>query len=140
LAAAKQLAATNDWEVILACRSKELGIAAKSSFLSGSENVSVMELDLSDLHAVQQFAKKWGERRVDCLALNAGIHTGSRLAPLLSVDGHELTIATNHVGHFYLTELLRKNIELSKNGRIVYVASSRKLFPESGLIASPNVL
>jgi protochlorophyllide reductase len=126
LAAAKHLAATNEWDIILACRSKELGIAARNTFESGADNVSVMSLDLSDLRSVQQFAKTWGDRPVDSLALNAGIHTGNRRAPLLSADGHELTVATNHIGHFYLTELLRRNLELSKNGRIVYVSSSRK--------------
>jgi protochlorophyllide reductase len=126
LAAAKQLAETNEWDIILACRSKELGIAAKESIISGAQNVSVMPLDLSDVCSVRQFAKSWGDRKVDCLALNAGIHTGGRREPLLSKDGHELTVATNHIGHFYLTELLRRNIELSKNGRVVYVTSSRK--------------
>ena len=127
LSAARRLAATNKWNVVLACRSIELANAAKQSIMEGSENVSVAQLDLADLKSVRNFSHQWGRKTIDCLALNAGLHTGSRTIPLRSAQGYELTVATNHIGHFYLTKLLLGNLQRSENGRIVVVASSGML-------------
>lgn len=41
--------------------------------------------------------------RIHVLINNAGISTGVRQ---LSPDGHEMTFAVNHLGHFLLTKLL----------------------------------
>jgi protochlorophyllide reductase len=74
--------------------------------------------------------KKLGNKSIDALALNAGIQTSTsglggkekELKPKLTAQGHELTVGTNHVGHFLLMKLLMRNIN-SDNGRIVYVGS-----------------
>jgi protochlorophyllide reductase len=126
LAAAKQLAATGRWNVVLACRSISNAQDALSRFEVGTENVTVMPLDLADLSSVANFAATWGGRSIDCLALNAGVHTGSRSTPLYTTDGYELTVGTNHIGHFFLAKLLLPNLQRSSAGRIVYVASSCK--------------
>jgi protochlorophyllide reductase len=130
LAAAKQLAATGRWNVVLACRSLVQAEEAIKGITDGREYVSAVELDLSKLASVRRFTSLWGDRSLHCLALNAGIHGGSKTMPEWSEDGYELTVATNHIGHFLLTSLLRKNVEKARAGRIVYVASSRK-FPAS---------
>lgn len=125
-AAAKLLAATNEWNVVIACRSVDRAEAATLSMEHGANNVEVLHLDLSDLQSVKRFAKRWGTRRLDCLALNAGIHTGNTSTPKRSAQGFEATVGTNHIGHFYLTQLLLKNVERAKEGRIIYTASSGK--------------
>lgn len=38
-------------------------------------------------------------------------------------SGIELTLATNHFGHFYLTHLLYPYMEFAKNTRIINVSS-----------------
>jgi len=124
LAAAKELAATGRWNIVLACRSLEKANMAMDSISNGKENVEARQLDLSDLKSVEKFSREWGNRQLDCLALNAGVHTGYRTVPLHSKQGYELTVATNHIGHFHLTELLRKKRGMARTGRIVYVASS----------------
>jgi len=127
LAAAKILSETDRWEVVIACRSEEKAHAARQSLGKSAENVEVCHLDLSDLNSVKDYAVRWGNRRLDCLALNAGIHTGRRHAPLRSTQGYETTVATNHLGHFKLMKLLLPNVEKTK-GRIVVVGSSGMCF------------
>ena len=125
--AAKQLASTNDYTVIFACRSKERAQKALETLKSGAENIEIRELDLADLKSVRKFADSWGNKPIDCLALNAGIQTGSTKIPMRSAQGYEMTVATNHLGHFLLTNLLLKNVKLSPAGRVVVVGSGGKI-------------
>ena len=123
LSAARILAATNEWNIIFACRSIERGQQAIKTITKGSENIQLYQLDLSDLNSVKSFAKQWGSQPIDCLALNAGISASNKI-PSYSAQGYESTIATNHIGHFYLMNLLLSNVHKSKNGRIVIVGSN----------------
>ena len=128
--AAKSLASTNEWEVILACRDEARGLSALQQITQGRENCKLMTLDLADLNSVKNFVKKLGNKSIDALALNAGIQTSTsglggkekELKPKLTAQGHELTVGTNHIGHFLLMKLLMPNIN-NDNGRIVYVGS-----------------
>lgn len=124
LAAVKELAATNKWNIVMACRSIEQAQAAKETIVNGAENVIVAHLDLADLSSIDQFVKDWGSKTIDCLALNAGVHSGNRKTPLRTKDGFEMTVGTNHIGHFHLTTQLVENVKKSEDGRIVFVASS----------------
>jgi NAD(P)-dependent dehydrogenase (short-subunit alcohol dehydrogenase family) len=72
LAAIKSLAATDDWNIVMACRSTERAEAAKK-MIKNSQNIEVCELDLSDLKSVKKFAAGWGSRPLHVLACNAGI-------------------------------------------------------------------
>lgn len=71
--------------------------------------LELIELDVSSLASVQAFAdqlkKSIGSGKISGLALNAGIQItdGTRT----SVDGYELTFATNVLGHAVLFEKLR---------------------------------
>ena len=70
-----------DYDIVLACRSIDLGEEAKSRMMkaagtSGGSKVEVMELDLADLNSVSTFIKNWGNRPLDVLCLNAGIQVG----------------------------------------------------------------
>lgn len=69
-----------------------------------------MELDLSSLNSVRQFAAKVNkqESRLDVLVNNAGV--ANTFGKKVTEDGLELTMATNQYGPFLLTHLLlRKN-------------------------------
>ena len=82
--------------------------------------VEVVPCDLADLSSVRAAARAVRARclRIDRLINNAGIvSTRHRL----SVDGHELTFATNHLGPFLLTRLLLP--ALTPAARIINVAS-----------------
>lgn len=61
------------------------------------------------------------EAKIDVLVLNAGI--AQSFKKYQSVDGIELTMATNHYGPFLLTHLLIDLIKKSEQGRIIVVSS-----------------
>lgn len=89
---------------------------------TGNENVHLGIADLSSLASVRDFATRFlaRERRLDVLVNNAGVLLPERK---LSVDGIELSFATNVVGPFLLTGLLIPLLEASAPSRIVNVSS-----------------
>ena len=88
--------------VILAVRNTELGEqrAAEISGVGGS--TTVLKLDLADLSSVRAFADQL-DGHVDILINNAGALTDRRID---TVDGFEMTLGTNLLGPFALTNLL----------------------------------
>jgi NAD(P)-dependent dehydrogenase (short-subunit alcohol dehydrogenase family) len=104
--------------VTLAVRNPERGEQAAAQ-MSGS--VEVRRLDVSDLASVRTFADGTGE--IDVLVNNAGV---LGLPFGRSADGFELQLATNHLGHFALTNLLLPRI----TDRVVVVSSRSHLTGE----------
>ncbi|XP_066947517.1 retinol dehydrogenase 13-like [Macrobrachium rosenbergii] len=112
--------------LILGCRNipKATKVAEDIRNTTGNEDVHVRQLDTSSLASVRKFANEIlaEEKRIDVLILNAGI------AGLddrnLTADGLECTMATNHFGHFLLTNILLGLIKKSRPSRIVVVAST----------------
>jgi NAD(P)-dependent dehydrogenase (short-subunit alcohol dehydrogenase family) len=104
-------------QVTLAVRDLERGRREAAAMRGKTE---VRRLDLANLESVREFARDWtGE--IELLINNAGV-----MIPPLSrtVDGFELQIGTNHLGHFALTNLLLRNVR----GRVVTVSSSAHRF------------
>lgn len=91
---------------------------------TNNQNIFVMKLDLSSQQSVRDFAKEFlsKESKLDVLIHNAGY--ANSFTKALSVDGIELTMATNHYGPFLLTHLLIDILKRSAPSRIVVVASS----------------
>ena len=85
--------------VILAVRNTGLG-AQRAAEMGGS--TEVIELDLADLSSVRSFSDRL-DADVDILVNNAGAITPARGE---TADGFEMTIGTNHLGPFALTNLL----------------------------------
>jgi retinol dehydrogenase 12 len=85
--------------------------------------VEVMTADLSSLAQARQLAEDVQARhhRLDVLVNNAGVLSTRRR---LTADGLEVTFATNHLGPFLLTCLLRDLLERSAPARVVTVASA----------------
>ncbi len=110
--------------VWLLARSEERGERARQEIVarSGNHDVEVGLCDLSDLKAVRRFTKRFSAdvSRLDVLVNNAGALLGERT---LSVDGIELTFATNVLGPFLLTNLLTPLLEKSAPARVVNVSS-----------------
>ena len=82
-----------------------------------------IKCDISSLNDVKTLAEKVKSKynQLDVLVNNAG----SRFPDYQkSVDGIELTFATNHLGHFLLTHLLMDLLRKSSSARIVNVSSS----------------
>ena len=133
-ATALALAEKGCGRLILACRSKDSGDATvreiEEKYCQGDNNLSVIckQLDLSSLESVRKFADdmKQNEQRLDVLVCNAGIWPGNDRQ--VTIDGNEITFATNHLGHFYLCRLLIDLMKKSSPSRIVIVASKGYCF------------
>ena len=110
--------------VRLLARSAERGESARASVAkrSGNSDVQLSLCDISDLGAVRRFADRFSAQtsHLDVLVNNAGAMARERT---LSVDGIELTFATNVLGPFLLTNLLVPLLEKSRPARIVNVSS-----------------
>lgn len=122
--------------VIIAARSPSKGETAASQIQSktGNKNVEFLPLDLASLTSVRSFVEKFKSMKLplDILVLNAGImkSPGAQFVGQnmtygfeLTQDGFEAHIGINHVGHFYLTQLLRETLIESAPSRVIAVSS-----------------
>ncbi len=87
----------------------------------GTGHVSVELADLSSLAEVRDLAARLRSRltHIDVLVNNAGILSARRQT---TGDGFELTMATNYLGPFLLTNLLKEPLAAAR-GRVVNVSS-----------------
>jgi NAD(P)-dependent dehydrogenase (short-subunit alcohol dehydrogenase family) len=120
LETAKALAA-NGARVILAVRDRARGQAALAEVRSLGP-AELLDLDLAAQASVRAAAEELAGRvdRLDLLVNNAGVMaTPART----TVDGFELQMATNHLGHFALTGLLLPQLLAAAAPRVVNVSS-----------------
>jgi NAD(P)-dependent dehydrogenase (short-subunit alcohol dehydrogenase family) len=88
-------------------------------------SIDVIPVDLASRKSIEAFAKKLreGHARFDVLVNNAGVSRGSQ-PRVKSVDGVELTFATNVLGYFLTSRLLLPRLRENASARIVNVAST----------------
>ena len=103
------------------CRDEARGreALAEISGETGNRALEVVRLDVSDLGDVRRVAAGLRSEPVDVLVHNAGVLPDRRAT---TPDGLERTLATNLVGPFLLTGLLRPALERT-GGRVVHVSS-----------------
>lgn len=112
------------FKVIMACRNMTKAEKAKTEILNSvpTADLDILQLDLSDLDNVRTFAKNFKNKylKLDVLINNAGvlIYSGKT-----NGAGIELQFATNHLGHFLLTNLLIELMPDSSASRIVALSS-----------------
>jgi NAD(P)-dependent dehydrogenase (short-subunit alcohol dehydrogenase family) len=89
----------------------------------GNLDLSVEQLDLSDLRNVTAFAERIKEQhqRLDLLILNAGVMIPPEGK---TAQGFELQFGVNHLGHFALTGALLPLVEATDGSRVVVVSST----------------
>lgn len=110
--------------VILACRDMTKGEAAACEIRNntGNQQVVVKKLDLADTKSIREFAENLlkEEKELHILINNAGV----MICPYSkTVDGFEMQLGVNHLGHFLLTFLLMDRMKQSAPARIVVVSS-----------------
>lgn len=110
--------------VLLTARQPERGEAAVEHVRrEGGADAELVDLDLADLASVRRAAADVRERTGDTLHVlmnNAGVMATPYTT---TVDGFELQIATNHLGHAALTWLLMPALRAAGAARVVTVAS-----------------
>src|SRR5437867_6768352 len=111
--------------VVIVSRDKDKGEATLIEIRSksGNRNVDAMTADLSSQDSVRELAHDFKGRykKLHVLINNAGIFLPKRVP---TVDGLEATFATNHLGHFLLTNLLLEVLKASAPSRIINITSS----------------
>ncbi len=110
--------------VVIAGRNRERSEIALSDIKakSGNQTVELLLADLSSLQSVRQLAEEYKRKysKLHVLVNNAGEILTKRIA---TVDGLERTFASNHLGHFLLTNLLLDVIKASAPARIINITS-----------------
>jgi len=118
-------------QVVLAGRSQERLATAAEEVARRVPNARLrtVVLDLADLSSVRRgaaVASSYGP--LDILVNNAGVMAAPNRR---TVDGFDLQLATNHLGHFALTGLLLPQLVASGDARVVTVSSIMHAFARS---------
>ncbi len=112
--------------VTLACRDLARGqqLAAEIWQAKPDASLEISLLDTSSQQSIRDFARRYREShtRLDVLINNASLSRGV-LPKENSIDGIELTFATNVVAYYLLVHQLREAIVASAPARIINVAS-----------------
>lgn len=116
LYAAKALA-KKGWHVVMACRNLEKTQKVAKEVGMSSDSYTIIHLDLASLNSVREFVKDFREtgRSLDALVCNAAVYMPLSKEPLRSEDGYELSVATNHLGHFLLCNLMLEDLKKSSS-------------------------
>jgi NAD(P)-dependent dehydrogenase (short-subunit alcohol dehydrogenase family) len=119
---------------VLACRNQAKAKAAAREITkrTWNDDVHVVSLDLADLASVRKAAEdiltRWD--RLDILVNNAG---GAWSARQETEQGFEYTFGVNHLGHFFLTNLLVSRLRAGAPSRIINVTSVGHHFARYGM-------
>jgi NAD(P)-dependent dehydrogenase (short-subunit alcohol dehydrogenase family) len=113
-----------DMQLILISRNELKGRTVINEIrkIHGKDKATFIQADIANFAEVRQAAIQIKKQypRIDILINNAG----ARFNTFKSItDGIELTFATNHLGHFLLTDLLLEPLKASPAGRIITVSS-----------------
>ncbi|MHA1953384.1 MAG: oxidoreductase [Candidatus Heimdallarchaeaceae archaeon] len=129
-----KILSTKNPHIIMACRNLEKAEKAKASILKENPEASleIMEIDLSKLASVKNFAKQFSGKfdKLDILFNNAGVMFAPKV---ITEDGFELHMAANHFGHFTLTGLLMDKLAKAENARVISISSMGHRFGKVNL-------
>ncbi len=109
--------------------------AAQAAAVISSEtggHVNGEALDLSSLESVRDFAARYRDSHdgLDVLINNAGTMSKTRRT---TEEGHEWTLAVNHLGPFLLTNLVTDLLLASSPSRVITVSSENHRGAKNGL-------
>jgi protochlorophyllide reductase len=106
------------WTVVTANRDPVRAAAAADSLGIPSGQLHHLRMDLGDLESVrvgvETLVASLG-RPLDALVVNAAVYKPRLKQPERSPQGYELSMATNHLGHFLLIHLLLDDIRCSSH-------------------------
>ncbi len=107
--------AQKGWHVIMACRNIPKTAQAAEALGMDKNNYTIMPLDLANLQSVRDFVTQFRQtgKTLDVLVCNAAVYLPLLKAPMYSADGYEISVATNHLGHFLLANLMLEDLKKS---------------------------
>ena len=114
LYAAKALA-ERGWHVVMACRNLEKTERVAEEVGIPKDKYSIIHLDLASLDSVRQFVEDFRAtgKSLEALVCNAAVYLPLEKEPQRSQEGYELSVATNHLGHFLLCNLMIEDLKKS---------------------------
>ena len=104
------------WTVVTANRDPVRAAAAAESLGIPTDKLHHIRMDLGDLESVRVGVETlvgslgFG---LDALVINAAVYKPRLKQPERSPQGYELSMATNHLGHFLLIQLLLPDVQRS---------------------------
>lgn len=106
------------WTVVTANRDPVRAAAAADSLGIPSERLHHLRIDLGDLDSVRVGVETLVDSLglpLDALVINAAVYKPRLKQPERSPQGYELSMATNHLGHFLLIQLLLPALQRSSH-------------------------
>jgi NAD(P)-dependent dehydrogenase (short-subunit alcohol dehydrogenase family) len=104
--------------VLIGVRDPQRGAPVRDE-LARDGSVALLQLDVANFSSIRSAAEKFPAEKLDILVNNAGAWFSNRKE---SVDGYELTLATNVLGPHLLTKLLLSRMKAP--ARIVNIVSA----------------
>jgi protochlorophyllide reductase len=103
------------WFVVMACRNIAKMEDAAEELELPRDSYTIRLLDLGSLDSVRRFVNNFRimNMSLDALVCNAAIYMPLLKEPLRSPEGYELSMTTNHLGHFLLCNLLLEDLKKS---------------------------
>jgi protochlorophyllide reductase len=103
------------WHVVMACRDLQKTEQAAQSVGMFSGSYSIIHIDLGSQESVKKFVQDFRAtgKSLDALVCNAAVYLPLLKEPRRSPEGYELSVATNHFGHFLLCHLLLEDLKAS---------------------------
>ncbi|MFM7086653.1 MAG: protochlorophyllide reductase [Cyanobium sp.] len=105
------------WHVVMACRDTDKARRAQAALAIPDAAVTHRQVDLGDLDSVRRLAAEVQAdgRSLDALVVNAAVYLPRLKQPQRSPQGYEISMATNHLGHFLLIHLLLDKLQHSQH-------------------------
>ncbi len=100
------------WTVVTANRNPQRAAGAADQLDIPRERLHHILMDLGDLESVRHGVESLSIG-VDALVCNAAVYDPKLKQPKRSPQGYELSMATNHLGHFLLIQLLLDRLKAS---------------------------
>ncbi len=103
------------WYVIMACRDIPKTETAAKALGFPSDSYKILPIDLGSLQSVRRFVTDYRSSGLplDALVCNAATYMPLLKEPARSPEGYELSVATNHLGHFLLCQLMLPDLQKS---------------------------
>jgi protochlorophyllide reductase len=100
------------WHVVLACRDLPKAEAVTKNLGMPASQLTPLHIDLSSQVSVRAFVTAFRklDRPLNSLVCNAAIYLPQLKEAARSPEGYEISVATNHLGHFLLSGLLMEDL------------------------------
>ncbi len=128
--------ANRGWHVVMACRDLAKAAEAADALGIAPAQRTLLHIDLGSQRSVRDFVDAFRAtgRSLDALVCNAAVYLPRLTEAQRSPEGYEISVATNHFGHFLLANLLLPDLERSthRSRRLIILGTVTANYEEFG--------